>query len=435
MREGSQVRDFVSGYVRRVIDRELDELLPDLPAILLDGPKGVGKTETALQRAGAVYRLDDPAQAAIVAADPAVMLDDTPPVLIDEWQRVPHVWDAVKRRVDTGLAGGQVLLTGSAVPAGGYATHSGAGRITALRMRPLTLGERGLAVATVSLGELLTGELGALSGSSGLTLQNYTDEVVNSGFPGMRHLPGRALRTQLDGYVTRVVEHDMTQAGLKVRRTATVLAWLRAYAAATSTTSSYEKIRDAATTGIADKPAKTTTIPYTDVLTALRVLDPVPAWTPSMSRLQRLTSSPKHQLADPALAARLLEVDARALLRGAPGSVALPRDGTLLGALFEALVTLSIRVYAQACEAEVFHLRVESGRHEVDLIVEGADGRLVAVEVKLSPVVDDDDVRHLQWLRKRAEDRVADAIVVTTGPKAYRRPDGIGVVPLALLGV
>lgn len=435
MSEGPHPGNFVSGYVRRVIDIELDELLPDLPAILLDGPKGVGKTRTGLQRASAVYRLDDPAQAAIGAADPDVMLDDTWPVLIDEWQRVPHVWDAVKRRVDRDLTGGQVLLTGSAIPAGGHPTHSGAGRITALRMRPLTLDERGRAVPTVSLDELLTGDRAAPSGSSGLTLRDYADEVVRSGFPGMRHLSGRALRTQLDGYVARVVEHDMAQAGLKVRRAATVLAWLRAYAAATSTTASYEKIRDAATTGISDKPAKTTTIPYTDVLTALRVLDPVPAWVPSMNRLQRLNRAPKHQLADPALAARLLNVDTRALLHGAPGSVVLPRDGTLLGALFEALVTLSVRVYAQACEAEVFHLRVESGRHEVDLIVEGPDGRLVAIEVKLSPVVDDEDVRHLHWLINAAEGRVADAIVVTTGPTAYRRADGIGVVPLALLGV
>lgn len=210
---------------------------------------------------------------------------------------------------------------------------------------------------------------------------------------------------------------------------------MTAYAAASSTTASFETIRDAATGAQGEKPAKTTTQPYRDVLERLWIVDPVPAWMPTRNRIRRLSSPPKHQLADPALAARLLGLDADALLSGGDAGPRIPRDGTLLGALFESLCTLSLRVYAQVSEAEVFHLRTGGGDHEVDLIVERADGRILAVEVKLARDIGEDDVRHLKWLAERVGDSLIDAVVITTGDEAYRRPDGIAVVPASLLGV
>lgn len=163
-------------------------------------------------------------------------------------------------------------------------------------------------------------------------------------------------------------------------------------------------------------------------------MDPLPAWVPVGSALNRLAAKPKHHLADPALSARLLGLDSRALLTGA-GRVMNPGAGVALGALFEALATLSVRVFAQADEAGASHLRTRNGDHEVDLIVERADGAVVACEVKLASSVQDSDTKHLHWLKKTIGDRLLDAIVINTGPRAYRRPDGIGVVPLALLGV
>lgn len=247
----------------------------------------------------------------------------------------------------------------------------------------------------------------------------------------MQQLPPRALRAQLAGYLERIVDRDMPDAGRTVRRPATVRAWLRAYAAATSTTTGWEKIRDAATPGSDDKPAKTTTLPYIETLTGLRILDDLDAWLPGHNHLKRLTRGPKHHLADPALAATLIGVDADALLRGDVGSFT--GDGTLLGALFESLATLTVRVHAQAAEATVAHLRSWDQR-EVDLIVERRDGRVLAIEVKLSASVDDRDVRHLLWLRDKIGDQFIDAVVLTTGPSAYRRRDGVAVVPLGLLG-
>ena len=160
----------------------------------------------------------------------------------------------------------------------------------------------------------------------------------------------------------------------------------------------------------------------------------MPGWLPGRRHLARLTHAPKHHLADPALAARLLGATASGLLAGRGAGPEVPRDGTLLGALFESLVTLSARVYAQASAAGVFHLRDHDGRHELDLIIERADGRAIVFEVKLAATVSAADVRHLICLRDEIGDDLLDAAVITTGRTAYRRPDGIALVPAALLG-
>ncbi len=421
-------------YIRRVVDDELDELSRSLAAIALEGAKGVGKTATALQRAVTTHRLDDPPQRSILLGDPARLLEGKPPVLIDEWQYVPESWDLVRRAVDAGASPGKFLLTGSASPSRSAPTHSGAARIVSLRMRPMTLFERGLAQPTVSLRDLVSGSKPRGEGHTAVRLERYVEEIAASGFPGLRGLSGRALRAQLDSYISRIVERDFEELGRSVRNPAALYRWLKAYAAASSTTASYETIRDAATGGQGEKPAKTTTGPYRDILERLWIIDQVLPWLPTRSHIARLAAPPKHQLVDPAIAARLLGVDVAALLDAAPQEPAIPRDGTLLGALFESLVTLDVRVYAQAVECRTNHLRTRGGEHEIDLVVERADGRVVAIEVKLARDVNDRDVRHLLWLKQEIGPDLLDAVVVTTGEDAYRRRDGILVVPAALLG-
>lgn len=421
-------------YQPRVLDGELDALLPGLPAISIEGPKGVGKTATALQRAEQVLRLDEPAQAQLLAADPSRLARGPYPILIDEWQRLPAAWDLVRRAVDDDPAAGRFLLTGSAAPKSAP-THSGAGRIVSLRMRPLTLTERGVSTPTVSLAELLaegvTPDL--VSGRCELGLPDYTSEITRGGFPALQAGPDRAVRAALDAYLQRIIDVELPEAGAAIRRPETLRRWLSAYAAATSTTASYDRIRDAATAGEGDKPAKSTTGPYRDALERLFVLEPLNAWAPTFNHLNRLSAAPKHHLADPALAARLLGMNAAALLRG-EGNQVVQRDGTLLGALFESLSTLVVRVCAQAAEARVLHFRSWSGEREVDLIVEREDHRVLGLEVKLSPEVDDRDVRHLRWLKQQLGEDFLGGVVLTTGSDAYCRPDGIAVVPLGLLG-
>lgn len=322
--------------------------------------------------------------------------------------------------------------SGSATPVRAP-THSGAGRIVLVRMRPMTLAERGVQTPTVSLRDLLSGEQPPIDGDTTIDVPAYTEEILRSGFPALRALPARPRRAQLDGYLARIVEHDFPEQGHLVRRPATLRAWLTAYAAATATTATYTTILDATTPGDVDKPAKTTTIAYRDVLSQIWLLEPIPGWLPTRNLFTRLAQAPKHHLADPVLAARLLGATETSLLSGHPTGPAIPRDGTLLGALFESLIALNLRVYAQANEATVHHLRTRNGDHEIDFIIERDDRKIVALEVKLSPSVDDSDVIHLHWLRNHLGPDILDTAVITTGTYAYRRGDGIAVIPAALL--
>jgi predicted AAA+ superfamily ATPase len=421
------------GYQRRVVDAELDELLASLGAVALEGAKAVGKTATAAQRVTTIHQLDDDERRAVAEADPELLLKAAPPVLIDEWQKVPAVWDKVRRAADDYAEPGQFLLTGSASPKD-TGTHSGGGRIVSVRMRPLSLAERWPGEATVSLSALLTGKRPDVQGQTPSTLQDYTDEILRSGFPGIRRLEGRALRTQLDSYLARIVDRDFEELGHPIRNPLALRRWMSAYAAATATTTSFERIRDAASGGNDRPPAKTTVQPYREVLERLFIIDEVPGWQPSRNPIARLTLPPKHHLADPALAARLLGVTADGLLQGDTPAPATPRDGALLGALFESLVTQSVKTYAQHQEASVGHLRLKAGDRELDLVVDRGDGRVVAIEVKLSGAVRNDAVKHLNWLQDTIGDDLLDRVIITTGTEAYRRADGVAVVPAALLG-
>jgi len=418
-------------YRPRVLDRDLPELLSVLPAISVDGARAVGKTRTAREHASTVHNLDDPDVLREARARPRVLLEGPKPILIDEWQRYPPSWDLVRRAVDDDFTPGRFILTGSTRPREAP-THSGAGRIVTLRMWTMTLSERWQRTA-VSLRSLLSGTQPPVDTESDIALEDYVDAIAAGGFPGWQGAGDRAARLLADGYLHRIVEHDLPVAGRSVRNPAALRRWLEAYSAAVSTTASYESIRDAATAGEHDKPAKTTTTAYRDALEALWVLEPLPAWQPAGSHLSRLKRSPKHHLADTALAVRLLGATRETLLGTDAASDPQRRDQALLGPLFESLVTRDLRVYAQSCDAAVRHLRSWNDAREVDLVVVHDRG-VVAVEVKLAGEASRRDTQHLRWLRDRLGPAMLDAMVVTTGRRAYRDDDGIAVVPAALLG-
>lgn len=418
-------------YRRRILDDTLDELQPHLRALSIHGPKGVGKTATAMQRAASVIDISLPAQREIVTADPSILTRLPGPVLVDEWQRLPEVWDHVRHAVDAGSPPGHFIVAGSSAPRGAV-VHSGAGRIVPMRMRPLSMAERGVQMPTVSLAALLSGNRD-VGGTTKLRLTDYVEEITASGFPAIRGLPPRVRRAELDAYLDNVVQREFPEQGYPVRRPAVLRAWLAAYAAATSTTTAYSKILDAATAGLANKPAKETTLAYRDALSSLWLLDAIPPWIPSHNHLDRLGQSSKHHLADPALAARLLGLDQAALLRAGQGSTDLS-EGTILGALFEHLAALSIHTYAEAAETRVGHLRTRNNDHEVDLIIQHEDGRVLGMEIKLADRVEDADAKHLHWLRNRIGKDLIDAVIIYAGEHAYRRQDDVAVIPLALLG-
>lgn len=416
-------------YLWRYIDDEL-EALDGLTAIAIDGAKGVGKSETSIRRADETWHLDRDNERELLYAQMDKILQGPGTICLDEWQHLPQVWDAVRRNVDKHVAT-RYLLTGSATPTSGVDTHSGAGRILSLRMRPLSVAERDNTHLSVRIAELFEQKNDSrveISGATDWQLADYAEAICSTGLPGIRTLPPRARRQHVASYIHRVIDRDIPEQGLLVRKPESLRAWWRAYAAASSTPTAYSKILDAATAGDSNKTAKETAQGYRDMLQKLWLLDPVPAWHPNRTPLKRLTTGPKHQIFDPGIAAALLGVTVEMLVSRDPGS------WELFGQLFESLTTLTVRAAGQAAEAETAHLRLQGGSREVDLILERYDGKVIAFESKLNPVPTDRDVRHLNWLGEQLGSRLVDKIVVTTGSHAYRRADGCAVVPLALLG-
>ncbi len=208
---------------------------------------------------------------------------------------------------------------------------------------------------------------------------------------------------------------------------------MAAYAAATATTASLEKIRDAATHN-QSTPAKTTSLAYRDALVRLFILDPVDGWMPTGSHLRRLTQRAKHHLADPALAVALPGLTEEKLLAGEGDSTPSPATAPLLAPCSSRLRLCRSGFSPRLPKRTSTTWRSRDGGREIDLIVEGSAGEVVALEVKLSTAVDDADVRHLRWLGDAIGDLLRESVVITAGPHAFRRKDGICVVPLALLG-
>ena len=202
-----------------------------LPALSIDGPKGVGKSSTALERAATVFELDAPGMLDVVRADPARLVTAAQPVVIDEWQRFRAVRDVVRRSVDRDGTAGQFILTGSASPASPQ-THSEAARIVPIRMRPMTLPERGIEQPTDSLAGLLRGSRTGIDGSTTVGLEQYFEEILASGLPGIRRASGCARRELLRGYVQLAIDRDFPDAGRQVRNPAALRRWIAAYAAA-----------------------------------------------------------------------------------------------------------------------------------------------------------------------------------------------------------
>ncbi len=419
-------------YMPRLVDGELSALVQLVPAITVEGPKGVGKTSTCARIAQSIFTLDNPATVEILEAAPERLAAAATPVLIDEWQRWPRSWDLVRRGVDQSNQPGRFLLTGS-TSLDNPETHSGSGRIVDLRMRSMSLFERGIP-STVSLAQLLSDDKSEIHGSTSIGLGDYVTEILGSGLPGLQGMAAQSKTKLLQTYVRRIVDRDIPETGLRVRNPALIQRWLTAFAAATSTTATFETIRDAVTAGSSEKPSRSATYPYRDSLERIWISDPLPGWAPTHSRINRLTFAPKHHLADPAFAAAILNLDAEDLLNDNGTLAPISRPGSFLGSLFESLAALNLRVYAQNAGARVSHLRTKSGEREVDFIVEGSGGKIVGIEVKLSATVTDSDVRHLNWLGEQVGKKIKNRIILTAGKDAYRRKDGVAVIPLSLLG-
>jgi len=419
-------------YQTRLLDALLLDYLQELPAIAIDGAKAVGKTSTASRLVQTIYHVDEELVRELLMNDFSMAEAAKKPVLLDEWQFAPPLWNRVRRAVDDDVSPGQYVLAGSSYPAGAK-IHSGAGRLVHVRMRPLSLFERHLADPAVSLRELLAGKAEQAQATTKVSYGDYLREIFQSGFPGLRSQSPHAVALQLDSYIESVINREFVDQGVRVRKLESLRAWMRAYAAASASTAAYETIRDGASGGQNEKPAANTTLAYRDLLACMWLIDPIDPWLPTDASFKDLGKTPKHYLVDCALAARLLDITEDTLLEADAIKVLGPQKKSIIGRLFESLLAQSLQVYAQINEARLRHFRSSNGRHEVDFIIERGR-QVVAIEAKSQAEVTAADARHLNWLAGAFPERHITKVILYTGAYAYTREDGVRVIPAALLG-
>lgn len=418
----------IEHYRPRLADHELATRLRATGAVLIEGPRGCGKTQTALKAAKSAVRLDrDVAAREAGDLDPALLLVGEKPRLIDEWQLVKAVWNEVRGDVDDHPgAPGRYILAGSAVPADDQTRHTGALRITRLRLRPMSLLESGHSTGTVSLRKLFAGGK-ARSPESGLDLRGLVERIVIGGWPALLERDPAAAMLATQGYLDETRRVDLGRLEGPKRDPENVARVIRSLARNTSTQASARTI--AADVAGAEGPIDYhTVIEYTNALSRLFVVEDLSAWSPSLRSSGPLRSAATRHFADPSLATAALGAGVERLLG----------DTETLGLLFESLVIRDLRVYGQAIDASVWHYR-DATDAEADAIIEMRDGRWAALEVKLGQSKIDEGAKSLlrvvDHIDTDRHGQPAFLAVVTGWGYAYQRPDGVFVIPIGTLGV
>ncbi len=416
-------------YLPRIVEGELDECLAAAGAVVVEGPRACGKTATARQRAASEVLLDTDRNARRLASiDPATALAGATPRLIDEWQLEPSLWNHVRRSVDDRTGPGQFILTGSAVPADDVTRHSGAGRFARLRMRPLSLFESGRSSGEISLAELLNGSPQGAEASS-LRIPELAELVAVGGWPVNHDRSTREALRLNRGYLDEIRRTDVSRVAERRTEPVRVGRLLRSLARNTATEATLSRLAaDVVADQIGMKPE--TAAGYLDALERLMVVEDQPAWSPHLRSRAILRKAAKRHFVDPSLAVAALRATPERLLG----------DLRFLGLLFESLVIRDLRIYAQANDAEVFHYR-EKGGLEVDAVVEAADGRWAAFEIKLGPRWIDEGAKNLRRLAARAPRAMRDtpsepaalAVIVPNG-YGYTGKSDVGVIPIGALG-
>lgn len=406
-------------YFTRLADGLIEGLMADFPAVLIVGPRACGKTTTAARHARTIMRLDRRAEAAPIRADPDGALDVARPLLLDEWQLVPEVLAAVKRAVDARPGPNNFLITGSVRSDLDSEGWPMTGR--ALRIMMCGLTEREICGDTGAdsvLDRLAAKGISAFTEPSDvLSLNDYITRALRGGFPEAVLATSERTRTKwLTSYVDQLTTRDveMVDGGrdpIRLQR------YLRTLCVSTAGVVDAKTLYDSA--GVNRKTA----LAYDRLLGNLLVTDTVPAWW--TNRLKRLVHTPKRYLMDPGVVGAVLRLNVTGVRR----------NGDLLGRLLDTFVMAQLRAEATVSESEpsLHHVRTEQGRHEIDIVVEYADGGVFGFEVKASSGPSGDDAKHLLWLRDELGDRFLGGAVLHSGPRLYRLADRIVAAPISSL--
>ena len=417
-----------TSYLLRLCDEELQIALQSAGAVLIEGAKWCGKTRTASNVSQSVLYMQDPDNTASYQAmadtKPSLLLKGNSPRLIDEWQIAPVLWDTIRFEVDKRAEVGQFILTGSAVPTDNVTAHTGTGRISRLLMRPMSLFESNESNGSVSLRTLFDGSKD-VEAVSDLTIEKIAFVLCRGGWPAsIKQNETSALRMARD-YVEAVINYDVSRVDNVEKNPERVRMLLRSLARNVGTMASIETIKndiEATDASISDKTISS----YLNALRRIFVVEDLPAWSPSLRSKTAIRTSAKRHFVDPSIATAVLRTNPEGVLN----------DFKTFGFLFESLCTRDVRVYAQAIDGDVFHYRDKS-ELESDLIVRLRDGRWAAIEVKLGNKQIEEAAQNLLALKAKIDEKkmgeASFLMVLTGGQFAYRRNDGVLVVPIGCL--
>ena len=419
-------------YKARVADALLKDKLEAKGAVVIEGPKWCGKTTTAMQVAKSIIRMDEPSRrdTNIQMADiaPERLLQDDTPRLIDEWQIAPKLWDATRYEVDTRGEEGQFILTGSAVPVESEEmTHSGTGRFTWLTMRPMSLFESGESTGEVSLGELFENP-GQIKGINPLDIDRLAFLICRGGWPPAVDMKEKAALAQAFDYYDAVVKSDINRADGVSKNPERVKRLMRSFARNQGGQVPNTSIRDDIMANDAEGMNEYTVASYIAALKKIFVIEDMPAWNPNLRSKTSIRTSDTRYYVDPSIATAALGIGPRDLLN----------DLNTMGLMFETMCVRDLRVYAEFLDGEVMHYRDKSGL-ECDTVIHLRNGSYGLAEIKLGgQKLIKEGAANLKALAAKIDTTKMPApsfmmIVAGTGDFAYRREDGIFIVPIGCL--
>jgi len=413
-------------YIPRIIDSIIERSVRYSGGILIEGVKGCGKTRSASMHSKSSIYLHDPYEypnyKKMAETMPALILEGEAPRLIDEWQLFPELWNGIKYLIDVREDPGQFILTGSATPPADDNRHSGAGRITRVLMRPLSLFESGDSNGTISLEGLFASS--DIKGASSLSVKGMVSALIRGGWPATINKDKAYSAEYIKNYINNVANIDISSVDNVKRNPLLVWQLLRSISRNVSTVVSNTTIqRDIQNCeSISDK----TLSGYINALNRIYILEDLYAWNPSLRSSAIVRTSPKRHFVDPSIATSILNVSEEALLK----------DMNTLGFLFESLCIRDLRIYAESIDGEVYHYR-DSSDFEIDAIVQMRDGRWGAIEIKLGMNEIDKASRNLLRLRDSIDEermmKPSFLMILTAGQHAFTLEDGIMVVPIGCL--